>query len=113
MHRRSLFLPDNHPLGRIAKRYGYRVQVNQGVFGILRRDGAERYSLGVYPKGLRSELEDSAELTRLKALGWRLEIIDAAAAPTKGRIEDFFSSWRWPLARIEESLREAMIAERI
>ncbi|MDR3572120.1 MAG: hypothetical protein P4L81_08135, partial [Candidatus Pacebacteria bacterium] len=84
----------------------------EGVFAFLHERYAERFLLGVYLSGLRGELEDAAELARLKGLEWRLEVVDGSSAYERSRIEDYFASWDWPLALLEERLSDAVLAER-
>lgn len=106
------YLPDKHPLGRLAKRNDCSVQLKEGVFGFLHKSRGDQFVLGVYLSGLRGDLEDSAELSRLRSFYWRLEVLDAADALENSQTEDFFASWNWPIARLEDRLKNAIFAAR-
>lgn len=107
------FLPATHRLTKMADQQGCLVQVVQGIFGFLRKDRRDHFVLGLYLKGLRDELEDAAELSRLKNLGWRLEIIEGLSARKHVAAADYFASWNWPIDRIASSLNDAVIASGI
>lgn len=96
-----LYLPKGHPLADLARRRDCLVEVKEGVFCIRTNAEASGYLIGIYLKGLRGADEDAAEISRLKAMGWRLEVFDASDALETSRHEDFFASWKWPFGTFE------------
>ena len=70
-------------------------------FCIRTKADAEIYLMGIYLRGLRGEVEDSAEISRLKALGWHLVIYNAEDALKTSQHEDYFASWNWPFGELE------------
>ncbi len=63
------YLPKRHPFTDLADRRGCLVEVKEGLFCIRTKAEASQYVMGAYLKGLRGDIEDAAETSRLKALG--------------------------------------------
>jgi hypothetical protein len=110
-------LTKTHPLAQVAKTLRCRVQFIEGVFGLLHDrqfeddGGPKKFILGVYLAGLRGEIADNAEISRLRKLGWRLAIVDAANAGKLASHDDYFATWRWPLVTIKNELVKAISDE--